>query len=156
MTPELIVLLTAALPVVELRGAIPLAMGAFGFSAGSAYMIAVIGNFLPVIPLFLFLRHVSEWLMRHVRFIDRFLTWLFSYTRRRHEEKFAGKNGFWKFVALAAFVAVPLPGTGAWTGALVAFLFGLPLWRSVGAIAAGIFGAGLFVLILTVGVGSIF
>jgi uncharacterized membrane protein len=133
--------LIAMVPILELRGAIPLAHSSWGMALPQAYMWAVIGNMVPIPFVLLFLEPVSEWLRRHSRGMDRFFTWLFERTRRKHSKTFEK----WRYVALCLFVAIPLPGTGAWTGALAAFVFDVPFWPALISIFAGVLIAGLAV-----------
>ena len=143
----LVVLLAAALPVSELRGAIPLAIGVYGYDPWEAYLLAVLGNLLPVVPLLLFLGPVSDWLRRFT-FWDKFFTWLFSRTRR----KYIREHESFSLTALALFVAVPLPVTGAWTGCAIAFLVGFRFWPAFAAISAGVLLAGVIVTATVLGV----
>ena len=140
-------LLAAALPVSELRGAIPLAIGVYGYDPWQAYLLAVLGNLLPVVPLLLFLGPVSDWLRRFT-FWDKFFTWLFSRTRR----KYIREHESFSLTALALFVAVPLPVTGAWTGCAIAFLVGFRFWPAFVAISAGVLLAGFIVTATVLGV----
>ena len=146
ITPRIITLVLAALPVSELRGAIPYAIVAGGMSWQEAYIIAVIGNFIPVLPLLFLLESVSNYLMRY-RFFNRFFTWLFERTRRKGRlvERFEA-------VGLVLFVAVPLPVTGAWTGCVAAFIFKVPLKYAIPAILLGIMIAGTVVTLASLGV----
>ena len=143
----LVVLLAAALPVSELRGAIPLAIGVYGYDPWEAYLLAVLGNLLPVVPLLLFLGPVSDWLRRFT-FWDKFFTWLFSRTRR----KYIREHESFSLTALALFVAVPLPVTGAWTGCAIAFLLGFRFWPAFAAISIGVLLAGVIVTATVLGV----
>lgn len=140
-------LIAAFLPISEVRGAIPLAVGVYGYSPAEAYLISVFGNLLPVIPLLLFLGPVSEYL-RRFEIGDRFFTWLFARTRRKclQDHKNFG------LTALAIFVATPLPMTGAWTGCALAFLLGFRFWPAFAAIATGILLAGAVVTATVMGV----
>ena len=147
----LAVLLIGAIPVSELRGAIPVAMGIYHMEPLEAYFLSVLGNLLPVIPLLLFLEPVSNYLRRY-RIFDIFFTWLFSRTRRNHTENFE-KYGL---LALTLFVAIPLPVTGAWTGCAAAFVFGIKFRNSFPAIAAGILIAGIIVTAVTMTGMSLF
>ncbi|HQE97501.1 MAG TPA: small multi-drug export protein [Methanothrix sp.] len=140
-------LLAAALPVSEVRGAIPLAIGVYGYDPWQAYILSVLGNLIPVIPLLLFLGPVSDWLRRFAIW-DRFFTWLFSRTRR----KYIREHESFGLTALAVFVAIPLPMTGAWTGCAIAFLVGFRFWPAFAAITAGILLAGMVVTATVVGV----
>lgn len=145
---EYITLFISTLPISELRGAIPYALSV-GMSWQKAYVIAVIGNFIPVIPILLLLGKVSEWLMSRFRFFNVFFTWLFNRTRRKSKliERFEA-------VGLILFVAIPLPVTGAWTGCVAAFLFKIPLRQAVPAITAGILISGTVVTLASLGVIS--
>lgn len=145
----LAVLIMGAIPVSELRGAIPIAMGIYGMGPFEAFFFSVLGNLLPVIPLLLFLEPVSNYLRRYSIF-DTFFTWLFSKTRRNNMESFE-KYGL---LALTIFVAIPLPATGAWSGCAAAFVFGVKFRQALPAIAAGVVIAGIVVTAVTVtGIG---
>jgi uncharacterized membrane protein len=140
-------LLAAALPVSEVRGAIPLAIAVYGYDPWQAYLLSVFGNLLPVIPLLLFLGPVSDWLRRFAIW-DRFFTWLFARTRR----KYIREHENFGLTALAIFVAIPLPMTGAWTGCAIAFLVGFRFWPAFAAISSGVLLAGAIVTATVVGV----
>jgi uncharacterized membrane protein len=146
--PEwLMILVAAALPISEVRGAIPLAIGVYGFSPVDAYILSVFGNLLPIIPLLLFLGPVSDYL-RRFPFGDKFFTWLFARTRR----KYIQDHENFGLTALAIFVAIPLPMTGAWTGCAIAFLLGFRFWPAFAAVAAGVLIAGVIVTATVMGV----
>jgi uncharacterized membrane protein len=139
------------LPISELRGAIPVALGIYEMSVPEAYFFAVIGNMIPVIPLLLYLEPVSNFLRRW-RVWDIFFTWLFSKTYHNHSERFEKYGTF----ALTIFVAIPLPITGAWTGCAAAFVFGMKTSHAFLAIFIGVLISGLIVTVLTVtGIGLI-
>ena len=148
MLAELKIFLIAMSPLFELRGSIPLALGVYHLPIWSAYLLSIIGNLLPVIFILLLLESVSNYLSRRSRFFSRFFTWLFERTRKKHAKTFErGKD-----LALMIFVAIPLPFTGAWTGALCAFVFGIPFKRALLAIAGGVAIAGLLVTLTTLGI----
>lgn len=151
LPPELTVILIATLPVFELRGAIPVAMSVYSMAPGEAFLLGVLGNIVPVVPLLLLLGPVSEFLSRHSRLFDRFFTWLFARTRRKVEAKYE-KYGA---IALIPFVAIPLPVTGAWTGCAAAFVFGIRFRYSLPAIIAGILISGTVVTLITTGALSV-
>ncbi|WP_406658188.1 small multi-drug export protein [Methanolobus sp. ZRKC2] len=138
-------MIIGALPIAELRGAIPVAIGMYGMAPEYAYFFAVLGNMIPVIPLLLFLEPVSSYL-RRFRVFDMFFSWLFERTRRNHTEKFE-KYGT---MALTLFVAIPLPVTGAWTGCVAAFVFGIEFKHALPAILVGVMIAGLIMTFVTV------
>jgi len=133
-----------ALPIFELRGAIPIALGIYEMNPIAAYLFAVLGNMIPVVPLLLYLDPVSKYLRRYVIF-DKFFTWLFGRTQRNHSARFE-KYGT---LALTIFVAIPLPVTGAWTGCAAAFVFGIKFRHALLAILAGVLIAGLVVSVVT-------
>lgn len=145
---RLLTILIAMLPIFELRGAIPYALFTQEMGWQEAYIFAVIGNFIPVIPILLLLESVSNRLMRYPLW-NRFFTWLFNRTRRRGKvvERFEA-------LGLVFFVAIPLPVTGAWTGCVAAFIFKIPLKLAVPAILLGICIAGVIVTLASLGVIS--
>jgi len=138
-------MLIAMLPIVELRGAIPAAVLAWDMSYAGAFFWAVLGNMIPIFFILWLLEPVSEWLRRHSRIMDHFFTWLFARTRKKVSPSYER----WKDVSLLLFVAVPLPITGAWTGAVAAFIFGIPYWRSLLLIFGGVLLAGGIVTAVT-------
>ncbi|OGO01165.1 MAG: hypothetical protein A2Y90_01980 [Chloroflexi bacterium RBG_13_52_12] len=134
----------ALLPISELRGAIPIAISTYHFPWYYAYLFGVIGNLLPVPFILLFLNAIIPLLSR-VRFLDRLMQWFFTLTRRRGKmvERY-------EWLGLAVFVAIPLPVTGAWTGAILAVLLGLKFKYAFSAILAGVLIAGVIVTCATV------
>jgi uncharacterized membrane protein len=149
--PELVVIAIAAMPVSELRGAIPLAMKIYGMSPWKSYILAVFGNLLPVPVLLLFLGRVESYLRSRFSIFDNFFSWLFSRTRRRTKDK-VEKYGA---LGLVSFVALPLPVTGAWTGVAAAYVFGIKFRYAFPAIALGVFIAGVIVTLASMGALSI-
>lgn len=141
--PPLAVALVAALPVVELRGAIPVGM-LLGLDPWEAFLPAIFGNLLPVPALVWLLEPVQRWLSAHSKVFARFFDWLFTRTRTRHSERYERFRDF----ALVSFVAIPLPGTGAWTGAAAAFVFGVRGWKAFALISIGVLLAGVAVTLL--------
>ncbi|MFH1783877.1 MAG: small multi-drug export protein [bacterium] len=143
---ELVTILVAALPIAELRGAIPLALGKFSFGVYKAYLLSVFGNMLPVLPILLLLESVSKWLCQHSKIAKRFFDWLFERTKKR--SKVVEKYGA---IGLILFVAIPLPVTGAWTGCVAAFLFGVRRRWAALCILAGVMIAGVIVTVMSLG-----
>lgn len=135
--PSIITLLISTLPVVELRGALPVGINYLGLPWPEALGAALIGNLLPVMPILLFLDGVVRVLGR-IRIFRNFFDWLFARTTRRHSRLIER----YKFLGLVILVAIPLPLTGAWTGALVAFLMGIPPLKAFLAIGIGVLIAG--------------
>jgi uncharacterized membrane protein len=140
---ELVVLIISALPIFELRGAIPVAINLFNFPWYYAFLLAIIGNLIPVPLILLLLNAVVRFLSR-VSLFDRFFRWLFAYTRKR-----GGIIERYERIGLALFVAIPLPITGAWTGSLAAVLFGLEFKHAMLSIFIGLLIAGIIVTCLS-------
>jgi uncharacterized membrane protein len=139
--------LLSMVPIGELRAAIPLGISHYGLGVLQTYLIAVIGNFLPVALIVFLLEPVSNWLMKYFKFFRWFFHWLFEHSRKRHSKRFE----VFEEVALVTFVAIPLPMTGAWSGALAAFVFGIPPKKSLPLIALGVAIAGVVVTVITLG-----
>lgn len=140
---ELVVIITSALPILELRGGIPVAMTLLDFPWYYAFLLGVVGNLLPVPFILLFLDYVTR-LLSKVRFFERILNWLFERTRRRG--KIIQK---YERIGLVLFVSIPLPITGAWTGALAAVIFGLRFRHAFLCIFIGVLIAGAIVTCLS-------
>jgi len=138
-------LIISALPVIELRGGLPLAITLYKMTPGEALFWSVMGNVSVSIMLVLFLERVSTFLIKHFKLFKKFFQWLFERTRRRAQDKIK-KYGAW---GLFLLVAIPLPMTGGWTGALVAFLFGISHRKAIPIIILGIITAGLITLLFT-------
>ena len=133
-------LLMAMVPVVELRGAIPLGL-AQGLSPWLTYLAAVIGNMIPVPVIMVFIRRVFNWLREKSPWLRGRVDWLI-----RRAEKKSRLVRQYALVGLVILVAVPLPGTGAWTGSLVAALLDIRLRHSFPAVLLGVLIAGVVVL----------
>lgn len=120
----IMIFFVSMVPIVELRGAIPISQG-FGLPLLQSYIICVIGNMLPVPVIFFFARKVLIW-GKDKKFIGGFFTWCLD-KGERGGEKLKEKAGKGLYVALLLFVGIPLPGTGAWTGTIGCKLFGYGL-----------------------------
>lgn len=145
-------ILLAMLPITELRGSIPFAIGFFKMSPWLAFLLSVLGDIVPAILIVWFLRPVSEWLAKRFLFFKKIFDWWFKHVTHNFEKKYA-KYGEW---ALLIFVAIPLPVTGAWTGSVAAFLFSIPRRRAILFITGGVIIAGLIVTLISIGAFSIF
>ena len=146
--PEMATFIISMLPISELRGAIPVAIGVYNLNPAEAYFIAVIGNMIPVVFILKYINPVSKYLMSRSKFFNKFFTYLFERTRKKHNGKFEK----WGALALIAFVAIPLPVTGGWSGALAAFVFGIPFKKALPLIFLGVIIAGVIVTALSLGV----
>ena len=146
--PVLVVLL-AMTPIVELRGAIPVAQGIFDMSRLNAYFWSVLGNMIPVpIILWLFPGFVA-WAEDHWPWIHRLMVRLQDRTHSRHGTRFERLRDF----ALITFVAIPLPVTGAWSGSLAAVVFGVAKRRALPLIFVGVLIAGIVVTLFLEALG---
>lgn len=144
------IIFVAALPIAELRLAIPGAIEFLEIPWYYAFLIAVVGNMLPVPFILLFLEAATR-LLSKVAIFERFLNWLFERTRRRG--KIIQK---YKRIGLVLFVAIPLPVTGAWTGSLAAVIFGIKPKQAFISIFIGVIIAGIIVTSLWMGLSFAF
>jgi uncharacterized membrane protein len=144
----IIVFLVSMVPLIELRGAIPIAVG-LGLDKLISFVIAIVGNMIPVPIIYLFARKVLEW-GKDKKFIGKFFTWCLNKGERggKKLEAKAGRGLYW---ALFLFVGIPLPGTGAWTGTLAASMLKLDFKKTVLAVVAGVLLAGLIMMAVSFG-----
>ena len=149
----LIVFLISMVPIIELRGAIPYAVG-FGLPLLPSYIIAVLGHMLPVPLIFFFARKILEW-GKDKKIIGKFFTFCLE-KGNKGGQKLLSKAGRSVYLALFLFVGIPLPGTGAWTGTLAASLLNLDFKKSVISIMAGVVLAGIIMGVLSLGIFNIF
>ena len=149
--PELGVMLIAMLPIGELRAAIPIGIGVFGLDWKVVFVMAVIGNMIPVFFILYLIDPVYRVLKRFKMF-DKFFNWLFERTRKR----FYAKHKSWGDIVLIFFVGIPMPMTGAWTGSLAAWLFGIKYKVALPLIFIGVIMAGIIMTIVSLGAVSIF
>lgn len=146
----LLTFLIAMVPVIELRGALPFGV-ARGLPLPLALSCAILGNLLPIPFIILFIRRIFSWLRQRS---PRLNTWVNRMEDRAMSK--ADRVQRYAFWGLCLFVAIPLPGTGAWTGALIAALLEIPTKRAFLAITLGVLIAALIVSTLTYGVGALF
>lgn len=143
ITPELVVTAIAMLPVVELRGAVPVGINLLGMPWYRAVLFAVVGNLLPILFILLMLERLVAWLGR-LPLLRRFFDWLFAHARRR-----SGVIERYEFWGLVIFVGIPLPVTGAWTGSVAAVLLGFSYGRALLALTLGVLIAAAIVTALS-------
>ncbi|MBO4573821.1 MAG: small multi-drug export protein [Bacteroidales bacterium] len=153
------IFLIAMVPLIELRGAIPVAYGIHTanpeFSLLWSYIIIAIGNILPVPFIYLFARKVLEW-GKDKRYVGKFFTWCLN-KGEKGGQKLQAKAGRGLYWALLLFVGIPLPGTGAWTGTLAASFLDMGFKKSVIAVIGGVVLASVIVgLVCTLGFGAFF
>jgi len=152
MLSEFKIFLIAMSPIVELRGSIPIALRVYDLPIWSAYLFSVLGNLVPLILIIFVLEPISKFLSRRIYFFNRFFNWLFSHTRRVNSDKFEklGKN-----LAVVVLVATPIPFIGGWTGAIAAFVFGIPFKKALLLVTIGCLIAGIIVTLITLGITKI-
>ena len=143
------VFLISMVPIIELRGAIPVAVG-MGLPLIPSYIICIIGNMLPVPFIYFFARKVLIW-CSDKPVIGKFFTFCLE-KGEKGGKKLQAKAGRGLFVALLLFVGIPLPGTGAWTGTLAASLLDMDFKSSVVAVMCGVLLAGVIMALISNGV----
>ena len=148
---ELCVFFCSMLPIIELRGAIPLG-AAFGLPWWQNYLIAVVGNLLPVPIILLFVKSVLNWMSKcRVKLFNKIANKMFEKAEKNRDK--IERYAFW---GLTLFVAIPLPATGAWTGTLVAALFDMKFWKSLLSALIGVMIAGVVMTLISYGVVAAF
>ncbi len=145
------VLFCAMLPVIELRGAIPLG-AALGLPMMETVLLSIVGNLLPVPLILLLIKWILTAMARsRVKLFSRMANRLFDKAERNRKK--IERYAFW---GLTLFVAIPLPGTGAWTGSLVAALFDMRFWRSLLSVTLGVLAAAVIMATLSYGTVAVF
>ena len=145
----LIVFLISMVPLVELRGAIPYAVG-FDLPLVPSYIVSILGNMLPVPFIFLFGRKVLEW-GKDLKYVGGFFRWCLE-KGEKAGTKLESKAKVGLYVALLLFVGIPIPGTGAWSGTLAASLLNMDFKKSVIFVMLGVILAGVIMLAVSLGV----
>ena len=150
VTQLLATMALAMVPVIELRGAVPVGVS-LGLPVWQVLIVSVIGNMIPVPFIMLFIRKIFDWMERQSGWLARKVVWLEKRARAKGEilRKY-------ELLGLYILVAIPLPGTGAWTGALVATIFDLRIKTAFPAILLGVITAGLIMCTVSYGVAAVF
>lgn len=145
--------LVSMVPIIELRGGVPIAMG-MGIDSVPALIVCIIGNMLPVPFIYLFARKALEWGCNK-KYIGKFFTYCLQKGEKGGQKLIAkaGKGGL--FVALMLFVGIPLPGTGAWTGTLAASFLKMGLKETTFSVVLGVLIAGIIMAVTSMGVFNI-
>jgi uncharacterized membrane protein len=151
LPPWFWIFFSSMIPWWEGRYAVVMAMTHFGWQWWEALPLVIIGNMLPIPFILLFFKYAEKWL-RNFKFWSNLMDWLFERTRKRADAKIRR----YEHLGLLLFVAIPLPFTGAWTGALIAYLFDLKFTRSLITIFVGVIIAAAIMIILTKTFGNIF
>lgn len=142
----LIIFLVSMVPLIELRGAIPISQG-LGLPIIQSYIICIVGNMLPVPFIFLFARKVLEW-GADKPVIGKFFTWCLE-KGHKGGAKLQEKAGRGLFIALLLFVGIPVPGTGAWTGTLAASILDMDFKSTIAAVMLGVLLAGVIMMVVS-------
>ena len=140
----LVTLIISMVPVIELRGAIPVAVLLHDMNPILACIVSILGNMIPVPFIIIFIRKIFAWIRRRIPRLNSFIDRLEE--KGKSKRGTVEKYGFW---GLFLFVAIPLPGTGAWTGALIAAMMDMRLKRAFPSILMGVITAGIVVTALT-------
>lgn len=143
-------ILVSMVPVLELRGGIPWGV-AHGLSHFAAFVCAVIGNMIPLPFIVVYIRRIFKWMRRHLPQLDHMVDRLEAKAHLKGR-----KVTKYRYLGLMIFVAIPLPGTGGWTGALVAAFLDMRLQKAIPSIFAGVLIAGFLITGITYGFTSIF
>ena len=146
---ELIVFIVSLFPILELRGGL-IAASLLNVPLGPAFLICSVANMLPIPFILLFIRKIINYL-KTTRLLHGFAEWL-----ERKSEKNKSKVTKYEMLGLLLFVAIPLPGTGAWTGALVAAMLDMRMKKSLPVIALGVLIAGVIMSLLSYGLPALF
>lgn len=148
---ELCVLFCAMLPIIECRGSIPLGCG-LGLPWWETFLLSVAGNLLPVPLILLFIRAVLRWMKDcRVKLFRSFAGWL-----ERKIEKHKGTIEKYSYLGVMIFVGVPFPGTGAWTGSLIASALHLKPLKSFLAAVGGVLAASVIMTVISYGIAALF
>ena len=157
MLHYIIIFLISMVPLIELRGAIPYAVG-MNCDLAASYIIAIVGNMLPVPIIYFFARKVLLW-GKDKKYIGKFFTFCLE-KGEKGGKRLQSKAGHGLFIALMLFVGIPLPGTGAWTGTLAASILDMDFKESVIAVMLGVILAGVIMGLASMGlfgaIGTIF
>ncbi len=139
------VLLISMVPIIELRLAIPVA-AAVGLSPVLAFVLAVVGNLIPVPFIILFIKKIFAWMRKTSPKLNAVVDKMEAKAEKNKDKVL--KYAFW---GLTLFVAIPLPGTGAWTGSLVAAMLDMPLKKAFPSVVIGVLGAGIIMTLISYG-----
>ncbi len=145
----IITFLVSMVPIIELRGGVPIATG-MGVDWYIALPVAIIGNIIPAPFIIIFIKKIFAWMSKREGFLARIVVKMEqkAYSKKDTIEKY-GPWGLW------LFVAIPLPGTGAWTGALIAAMMGISLKKAFPAIAVGVVTAGVIMSFISYGAAAL-
>ena len=145
LPPELAIFFMSMLPVTELRASIPIGLTVYKLDLLTTVVYAISGSILPMFFILYLIDPVSKFLMKNFEIFNRFFTWLF----KRTAIKFEGKHAKYGAIALILFVAIPLPFTGCWSGAIASFLFQIPRHKAAALIILGVMLSASIITFIT-------
>ena len=147
MLKYLAIFFVSMVPLIELRGAVPIALG-WDLDPVASYIICIIGNMLPVPFIYFFARKVLLW-GKDKRFIGKFFTFCLSKGERAGQKLAAAGGRYGLFIAMMIFVGIPIPGTGAWTGTLGASFLNMGFKSTVVSVSLGVIMAGIIMGVIS-------
>lgn len=149
----LLVFVVSMIPLIELRGAIPIAVGMdLGLPEWLVLIVAIIGNMIPVPFIYFFARKFLEWgSKRKIKWLKKFCNFCLKKGEKAGEKLLKKAGNYGTYFALFLFVAIPIPGTGAWTGTLAASILKLDFKKTTASIITGVLVAGLIMLAVSLG-----
>lgn len=148
LSPELATFLLSMLPVTELRASLPLALTVFELPLSEAFLLSFFGNIIPIFLIFWLFPPVYDFAQKHIDVLERVFARKIEKLEKKHKERYHSLG--WIFLVI--LVAIPLPGSGVWTGSLVAIIFNIERKYAIPAIIAGLFLSGLIVAGITLGI----
>jgi len=152
LPPQLATLLIAMIPIAELRVSIPVALGIYQLPVWQVIFFSIVADILIATMIIYYLGPIYNFLSGKSRLIDDFFAWIFRRTRKKFEPKYE----IWGNIALMLFVAVPLPITGAWTGSIASWLFGMPKSKSLFYVSLGVIISAGIVTLVSLGAIKVF
>lgn len=139
------------IPFLELRASIPLGYGQYGLSIYEAILVSSVAGIFTAALVLKLLPFFIEFFEKNIPFVDKIMKKIFAKTQKEHSHKIAVLGEFF----LVLFVAIPLPGSGAWSGVLIAYLFGIPYKKAIGLVGLGVIFSAIIISLLTVLGGQI-
>lgn len=147
---EILVAVAAASPILEIKGSIPLGR-LLGLPLEATLVWSIIGNILPIFPLLKFMAPLTSLLATHSKWFNKFLSKVFTRTRAKHTKRFEQIGA----LLLILVVAIPFPGSGAWTAAIIAHIYNVPYWKAMLLITIGTISGTILLSALVYGVAGL-
>jgi len=148
--PHVAVVTMSMLPIIELRGAIPVGLLSYNLPLLDTVLLSIIGNMIPVFFLLKYLEPVRDFFTSRIKWMQNLYDHIIEKTQKKHSKKFMTVGA----IFLVSFVAIPVPGSGSWTGCLIAYLFNVPYWKALRLIFLGVLGAAVIVTGIALGLDA--